>query len=77
MSQPNEMRLRSRVLGRLEEDFITVIMGYGQGHMDGGQPTPVPIDLIPPTMRMPNSEFDVILQLRPWKILRIEPISAA
>jgi hypothetical protein len=51
------VRFRSRVIGCLRDGFITVIVGPSIGLLDGGFTTGLPAELIPPDLRMPNSEF--------------------
>ena len=51
------LRIRSRVIGCLRDGFVTVILGPGVGMLDGGITTDIPVEAIPPDLRMPNSEF--------------------
>ena len=52
-------RIRSRVIGCLRDGFITVILGPGVGMLDGGITTEIPVEAVPPDLRMPNCEFFV------------------
>jgi hypothetical protein len=76
MTQSTELILPARVLGCLQDGLITIILGYGVGLMDGGTQMPVAIELIPTHLRLPNTDLEVILQLNPWKILRIQAPSS-
>ena len=68
MTRPNQpakpavSRVRSRVIGCLEDGLVTVLLGVGFGQLDGGIPTPIPAALIPPNLRMPNAEFYLVIQ---------------
>lgn len=55
------LRAPARVLGCLEAGTVTVIVCPGNGHVNGGVPVILPVELIPFDLRMPNSEFDVVL----------------
>jgi hypothetical protein len=50
-----------KVLGCLRPGYLTVIVGQGLTMADGGIPYDVPVDLVPLDLRMPNSEFTVVL----------------
>ncbi|WP_404784745.1 hypothetical protein [Altericista sp. CCNU0014] len=54
-------RYPARVLGCLRNGEITVILCAGIGLADGGRQTELPIYMIPFDLRIPNSEFDVLL----------------
>lgn len=58
---PPVIKTPAKVLGCLRPGYLTVFLGYGVGMMDGGIPTDIPIDLVPSDLRMPNSEFIVVL----------------
>ena len=53
-------RAPARVLACLTRSTITVIVHPGVGLSDGGSKIILPIGAVPPDLRMPNSEFDVI-----------------
>jgi hypothetical protein len=55
-------RYPARVLGCLRDGEITVILCAGIGLADGGRRAELPIHMIPLDLRMPNSEFDVLLE---------------
>jgi hypothetical protein len=54
-------RLSVKVLGCLRDGEITIILLPGNGFVDGGIIEVLPADMIPVDLRMPNSEFDVLL----------------
>lgn len=66
------LRLPSRVLGSLRPGFLTVIVGDGIGHMDGGRPIDLAIDAVPPELRMPNSKFAILMDRRTGRIVGVE-----
>ena len=66
-------RVRSRVIGCLQDGFITVLLGAGYGQLDGGIPTPIPVARIPPDLRIPNTELYVVIQR--GEIISVEPLS--
>lgn len=53
-------RVSARVLGCLSRTTITVILCPDTGLADGGSRIDIPIEVVPPDLRMPNSEFDMI-----------------
>lgn len=57
-------RIPARVLACLSRETITVILWPGMGLADGGIPIELPIAVVPPDLRMPNSEFDLIFDVR-------------
>jgi hypothetical protein len=70
---PEVTRVRSRVIGCLQDGFVTVLLGAGLGQLDGGIPTPVAAGMLPAQLRIPNTELDVVI--RRGKIVGIEPLS--
>jgi hypothetical protein len=54
-------RYPATVLGCVRNGEITVILCAGIGLANGGTRTELPIQMIPADLRMPNSEFDVLL----------------
>jgi hypothetical protein len=54
-------RYPARVLGCLRNGEITVILCDGIGLANGGSSAELPIHMIPVDLRMPNSEFYVLL----------------
>jgi hypothetical protein len=70
---PEVIRLRSRVIGCLQDGFVTVLVGAGLGQLDGGVSTPVAAAMIPAQLRMPNTELYVVIQR--GEIVAVEPLS--
>ena len=50
-----------KVLGCLRNRQITVIVLPGNGFVDRGLLEELPVSMIPFDLRMPNSEFDILL----------------
>lgn len=61
MDEKQFLRAPAIVLGCLNTGTITVIICPGNGHVNGGVHTVLAVELIPFDLRMPNSEFDVVL----------------
>jgi hypothetical protein len=55
-------RVRSRVIGSMQDGFFTVLVGASIGQLDGGVPTQVPLALFPSRLRIPNTELYVVIQ---------------
>jgi hypothetical protein len=72
LSTPEVSRVRSRVIGSLQDGFVTILVGAGIGQLDGGVPTPVPLLLVPASLRMPNTELYAVV--RRGEIIGVEPI---
>jgi hypothetical protein len=51
----------AKVLACLRPGYLTVLVGHGLGQADGGIPHEVPMGLVPFDLRMPNSEFTVVI----------------
>lgn len=60
MAGMDRRRAPVRVLGRLSEGTIRVLVWPGKGMADGGIPMEFPLEVIPPDLRTPNTEFFVI-----------------
>ena len=58
-STPKQFAVEGKVLGMLSEDVVTVIVATGHGLADGGIPTPIPLALIAPELRMPNTLLEL------------------
>ena len=69
---PEISRVRSRVVGCLQDGFVTVLLGAGLGQLDGGIPTPVAAAMFPAQLRIPNTELYVVIQR--GEIVGIEPL---
>ena len=53
----------AKVLGCLRTGKLTVILFQGVGFVNGGLVTEIFIELVPLDLRMPNSQFDLQLDL--------------
>ena len=61
----------ARVLACLNTNRITVIACPDEGLADGGIPMEIEASLIPFDLRMPNSEFLVLMRRDPDEIVRV------
>ena len=59
------------VLGRVQEWTLRILLGPGQGQLDGGAPWEVPLELVPPELRMPNTELEVMLDRTSKEIVAV------
>jgi hypothetical protein len=66
------LRAPAKVLGCLRPGYLTVSLGYGLGMANGGAPGDVPMDLVPFDLRMPNSEFTVVIDRTDGRFVGIE-----
>jgi hypothetical protein len=64
-------RALARVLGCLTRDTVTIIISPDVVLADGGVPVQLPIEAVPPDLRMPNSEFDVWFDPRSRSYARV------
>jgi hypothetical protein len=62
------VRIPARVLGCLNTGKVTAILSIGFGNF---YPTPIDIDWIPVDLRMPNSEFDILVKAQGGEWIRI------
>jgi hypothetical protein len=62
------VRVPARVLGCLNSGKITAILSPGHGLI---YPAPIPTEWIPIDLRMPNSEFDVLIKFPGVENIRI------
>ncbi len=62
------VRVPAKVLGCLNRGEITAILSPGHGLI---YPAPIPTDWIPFDLRIPNSEFDVLLKFPGAENIRI------
>ena len=72
--KPDTNRIRARVIGCLAPGCVDVILGPDIGMLNGGVPTQLPIDIVPIALRIPNTEFIVVLDRRASKIVAVEPL---
>ena len=70
-SDPGECCVSAIVLGRVLDATIRIILGPGEGQLDGGIHTEVPLDKVPPDLRMPNTELEVILKRKSGEIVAV------
>jgi len=66
------MKLPTRVIGCVEAGTLRIKVGVGIGMLDGGMEMNVPVEAIPPDLRMPNSQF--LVSFAPDKSLIVERI---
>jgi hypothetical protein len=68
------VRFTARVIGCITPGCVDIVLGPGIGMLDGGIPTVLPFDLVPSSLRMPNSEFVVIMDPRNHNVITVEPL---
>ena len=66
------LKAPAKVLACLRPGYLTVFVGHGLGMANGGIPHEVPMDLVPFDLRMPNSEFTVVLDRTNGRFIRVE-----
>jgi hypothetical protein len=66
------LKAPAKVLGCLRPGYLTVFVGYGFGMADGGITQDVPMDLVPFDLRIPNSEFTVVLDRINGRFIAVE-----
>jgi hypothetical protein len=54
-------RCPARVMGCFRNGMITIVLCPDIGLADGGRPEEIPMSMVPVDLRMPNSEFDILL----------------
>jgi len=64
-------RAPARVLACLSRNRITVILHPDIGAAGGGTRIEIPIEAVPPDLRMPNSEFDVLFDPEAWAYTKV------
>ncbi|MGK7895678.1 MAG: hypothetical protein AB4372_19205 [Xenococcus sp. (in: cyanobacteria)] len=69
-----EIKALTKVIASLRPGFLTVIVGYGYGHVDGGVIQDISTNNIPQDLRMPNSEFILVRDRKTNKKIRVERI---
>lgn len=74
MDRRNENLLKApaKVFACLQSGFIRVIVWPGVGMADGGIPHDIPVELIPIDLRLPNSEFTLVLDRVTSRFVGIE-----
>ena len=59
--KPNISRVYARVFAYLRSGELVITLLPGSGLANGGINWTVPLELVPPDLRMPNSECDVLI----------------
>ncbi len=70
-----EIKALTKVIASLRPGYLTVIYGYGYGHIDGGVAKDISIACIPQDLRMPNSEFILVCDRQTGDAIGIERIN--
>jgi hypothetical protein len=63
-------RVQAVVFGCLIPGELRVILNPGVGLADGGSPADVPVEAIPPDLRVPNTPIWIRFD-EDWKVLRV------
>jgi hypothetical protein len=66
------LKAPGKVLACLRPGNLRVFVGYGLGMADGGILHDVPMDLVPFDLRMPNSEFTVVIDRTNGRFIGVE-----
>ena len=66
------LKAPAKVLGCLHPGYLRVIVLPGHGMADGGTPHDVPLDLVPLDLRLPNSEFILVLDRAAGRFIGVE-----
>ncbi len=54
--------------------ILQVLVGPGMGMLDGGIPTEIPMQTVPPELRTPNTEFTLVRDPGDDDFIEVEPI---
>lgn len=72
-SEPaNTLKAPAKVCACLRLGYLTVFVGDGLGMADGGIPHDIAMDLVPSDLRMPNSEFTVVINRTTGRVIGVE-----
>jgi hypothetical protein len=71
------LKAPARVLGCLCPGYVRVIVLPGYGMSDGGIPHDIPLDLVPFDLRLPNSEFMLLLDRTVGRFIGVERLDNA
>lgn len=71
-NSPTILKTRARVLGYVSPNYLRIIMAPGVGLADGGIHNDLPLELVPPELRIPNSEFFVYLDVVQHEFVGVE-----
>jgi hypothetical protein len=66
------LKAPAKVLACIRPGYLKVFVGHGLGMADGGIPHDVPMDLVPFDLRMPNSEFTVVIDRTDGRFIGVE-----
>ncbi len=69
---PMILRAPARVLGYVRPNYLRVIVLPGVGMVDGGVQHDLPLEIVPPDLRMPNSQFIVLLDRSTKQFVGVE-----
>ena len=67
-----DIKALTKVIASLYPGYIRVIIGYSYGHIDGGFTRDISIKNIPQDLRMPNSEFILVMNRKTSETIRIK-----
>ncbi len=70
------LKAPAKVLGCLRPGYLTIVVGHELGRADGGVPNEIPMDLVPFDLRMPNSEFTVVMDRTTPGFIAVERLGA-
>jgi hypothetical protein len=69
---PKIIKAPAVVLGSLNPNYIRVIVLPRVGMVDGGVQHDLPLEIVPPDLRMPNTEFMVLLDRTTKQFVGVE-----
>ena len=69
-----KIRALTKVIASLYPGYLRVIVGYGYGHLDGGEPRDISVKNIPFDLRMPNSQFILVMNRKTGETINVEKI---
>jgi hypothetical protein len=61
-----------QVFARLTDSTIRIVLFPGYGQADGGIPYEVPIEVVPPDCRTPNTKLEVVLERATKRVLAVK-----
>jgi len=73
-NRKNLSRIPARVMMSPRPGSIRVLIGPGMGMLDGGAPRDIPMEIIPPELRTPNTEFTLVRDPGDEDFIEVEPI---
>jgi hypothetical protein len=69
---PKILKAPAIVLGYVSPNYLRVVVMPGVGMVDGGIQHDLPLEIVPPDLRMPNSEFTVLLDRTTKQFVGVE-----